>query len=346
MQTQKKPEPSRLRPEKEKTVKKTLDAKLETIRACGYTPADFIIADAKDADMAMGVAAPGSDPARPGRFKTKPEYLAAMREMTASGLVDIMLMSVSSAEVLGAEGIFTDSPVTPAVRANDATDIWFARGNRYVASPSRPFSSANLQTIPETADLGLYSVTFSNDLEADYETLSAYADFRADAAHFGVRHFLEVFNPHPSLDVGLTPIELPGFINDCILRTLAGVASAEQPLFLKIAYNGPAAMEELASYDPSRLVVGILGGSKGTTRDAFELVSQAEKHGARVALFGRKINLAEHPTALVALMRRVVEGDVKPAEAVRAYHDALAKQGLASHLPLEKDLEITESVLR
>lgn len=327
-------------------MKKTLDAKLEKIRTGRYTPADFIIADAKDADMAMGAAAPGPDPARPGHFKTKAAYLDGMREMTASGLVDVMLMSVSSAEVLAAEGRFADSPVTPAVRANDTTDIWYARGNRYVTSPSRPFSSANLQTIPEVADLALYSVTFANDLDADYETLAAYASFRADAAHFGVRHFLEVFNPHPSLDVGLTPAELPAFINDSILRALAGVASAEQPLFLKIAYNGPAAMEELASYDPARLIVGILGGGKGTTRDAFELVSQAEKHGARVALFGRKINLAEHPTALVGLMRRVVEGDASPAEAVRAYHDALAKAGLAPHLTLSSDLEITEPVLR
>jgi len=37
------------------------------------------------------------------------------------------------------------------------------------------------------------------------------------------------------------------------------------------------------------LVVGLLGGSSGTTRDTFELLSQGEKAGARVALFGRKL---------------------------------------------------------
>ncbi len=47
------------------------------------------------------------------------------------------------------------------------------------------------------------------------------------------------------------------------------------PQFLKVAYNGPAAMEELAAYDPS-LVVGILGGGSGTLRDTFELVRQAK----------------------------------------------------------------------
>ncbi len=327
-------------------MEKSLDAKLETIKSGAYGPKDFIIADAKDADMAMGAAAPGPDRDRPGAFHTRPQYLEAMRRMTESGLVDIMLMSASSAEILASEGLFQDSPVTPAARLNDTTDIWYARGNRYVTKPSRPFSTANLERVADFADLGLYSVTFSNDLDADWETLDAYAAFRANAVHFGVRHFLEVFNPNPGLDVGLSPEALPGFINDSILRCLAGAVSDEQPLFLKIAYNGPKAMEELASYDPSRLVVGILGGGKGTTRDAFELVSQAERHGARVALFGRKINLAEHPIALVGLMRRVVEGDVSAEEAVRAYHGELAKTGIAPHLPLADDLVITEDVLK
>ena len=60
--------------------------------------------------------------------------------------------------------------------------------------------------------------------------------------------------------------------------------------------NGAKALEELASYDP-QLVVGVLGGGAGTTRDTFELLFQAEKYGARVALFGRKINLAESQVA-------------------------------------------------
>ena len=85
---------------------------------------------------------------------------------------------------------------------------------------------------------------------------------------------------------------MPQFVNDAIVRCLAGLTEAERPRFLKIAYNGPRALEELASFDPS-LVVGVLGGGAGTTRDCFELIHQAQKYGARVALFGRKINLAE-----------------------------------------------------
>ena len=60
------------------------------------------------------------------------------------------------------------------------------------------------------------------------------------------------------------PTDLGRFINDLIVRTLAGVPAAGRPVFLKIAYHGPQAMEELVAYDP-HLVPGILGGSSGTT---------------------------------------------------------------------------------
>jgi hypothetical protein len=105
-------------------------------------------------------------------------------------------------------------------------------------------------------------------------------------------------------------------------------------------------MEELASYDPGHLVVGILGGAKGTTRDTFELIAKAERYGARVALFGRKINLAESPIDLVKMMRAVVEKTVGPEEAVRAYHDVLARAGLRPTLALSKDRQITDPTLK
>jgi DhnA family fructose-bisphosphate aldolase class Ia len=193
------------------------------------------------------------------------------------------------------------------------------------------------------ADLGLYSITFNNDIEADIRSLEAFAAFRAEASALGFRYFLEVFNPN--VDTGIDAKTLPHYINDAILRCLAGVTKAERPLFLKIAYNGPRSTEELASFD-SRLVVGVLGGGAGTTRDAFELIHQAEKYGARVALFGRKINLAESPLDMVAMLRRVASHEIGPKEAVKAYHGALQKQGIRPERPLEDDSRITEAVLK
>lgn len=327
---------------------KTLDTKLARIRAGQYKPTDFIIADAKDGDMGFGAGAPGpvyDASNRPtDRMRPIADYHAGMREMVRSGLVDIMLTSVSSAEALAKDGTYTDTPVTPAVRLNDTTDIWNLRGAAYRAHPARPFRTARLSHARAVADLGLYSVTFYNDVDRDLETLRAYAAFREEAEAAGMRHFLEVFNPAFPIDTG--EVDLGFFINDCIARALAGIAAAERPLFLKMAYNGPRAMEELASFDPANLIVGILGGAAGTTRDTMELIAQAERYGARVALFGRKIWHAESQVDIVRLMRAVVEGQATPKQAVKLYHDALAKVGIRAKRPLEEDCEITEPVLK
>jgi hypothetical protein len=322
-------------------VQPTLDQKLARIRGGQYRHADFIIADAKDADMGFGLTAPGPDGR--GGFKGRDRYLSAMTDMVGSGLVDIMLMSASSAQTLLKRGVFKNSRVTPAVRLNDATDIWSQRGSTYRDHPSRPFATAEPAQVGKFADLGLYSITFSNDVERDRESLQTYRAFRAEAAKHKLRHFLEVFNP--AFDIGLKGAAIGEYVNDCIIRSLAGVVAGDRPLFLKLQYNGPNAMEELASYDPCGLIVGVLGGGKGTTRDTFELALQSERHGARVALFGRKINLAESPIELVALMRRVVEGDILAPDAVKKYHDHLRKAALKPHRSLADDVEITEPVL-
>ena len=320
---------------------KALERKLAAISGGTYTGDDFLLADAKDADMAFGAASVG--PRRDGSgFRSRDEYLADMRALVEAEAIDILLTSASNGERVAASGVLDDSPVTLAVRGNDTTDIWNQRGSAYTAGLSRPFRSANLEVVRGFCDLVLYSVTFNNDLEADLRSVEEYARFRAEARAVGMRHFLEVFNPNAP--VGLAPDEVGSFVNDSILRTLAGVTSSERPLFLKMAYNGAAAMTELTQHDPS-LVVGILGGSAGTTRDCFELLHQGERHGARVALFGRKIQRAESQLDLVRLMRAVLRGDHTPEAAVKEYHAALAAAGVTPTRPLEDDLRITEPVL-
>jgi len=321
-----------------------LDRKLGNIAAGRYTPDDFVIADAKDADMAFGLTCAGpvtGAPAEPGRYRTRAEYLDAMHALVAQDELDIVLTSASNGERLADGGSLGD--MTLAIRANDSTDIWNSRGGRYTAAPSRPFRTADLTAVRPFCDLVLYSMTFNNDLDCDLATLEAYGTFRQDAAALGVRHFLEVFNPNAPAD--LAPEQVGAFVNDSIVRALAGVTQEQRPLFLKVAYNGPDALAELAGYDPS-LVVGVLGGSAGTTRDTFELLHRAERHGARVALFGRKIQRAESQLDLVSLMRPVLRGELSPADAVRAYHDALAKAEIAPHRELGADLQVTDTMLR
>jgi hypothetical protein len=337
---------------------KRLDQKLARIRAGKYKPTDFILADAKDGDMGPSLTSSGPHRTKDGsssRQRTRSEFLDQIRAIVKQDVLDIMLLSVSNLEVLNGEKLFQKSAVQPAIRANDTTCIWRMRGATYHHAPSRPFRTASLPRVMYGAskppankrikgtDLGLYSITFNNDLDADYRSLEAFSEFRADAASLGFRYFLEVFNPN--VDSGIDPKVLPHYVNDAILRCLAGCTKAERPEFLKIAYNGPKSTEELASFDPS-LVVGVLGGGAGTTRDAFELIHQAEKYGARVALFGRKINLAESPLDMVAMLRRVASHDIAPNEAVKAYHGILQKKGLKPDRPLEDDSKVTEAVLK
>ena len=333
---------------------KSLDTKLERIRS-NPSCKDFILADAKDADMAFGLAAPGRESSRGANqagYRSLTQYRQSMREIVRQGLVDMMLMSASTSEILTIEErLFDDSPVTPAVRMNDTTDIWLAQGGAQAGHPSLPFRTATIDHAqcgryhcePDErtlgADVGLYSITFNNDAQRDHATLAAYRDFRLEAESKGFRYFLEVFAPNACDNVAKK--ELPRFVSDCLVRALAGVTKRGRPLFLKMPYFGPAALEELVHYDPT-LVVGILGGAAGTTLDAFQLLWESKKYGARAALFGRKINIAEDQLALVRLLRAVADDEIEPAEAVRAYHGELQRQNIARRRSLEEDLQQTQ----
>ena len=180
-------------------------------------------------------------------------------------------------------------------------------------------------------------MTFNNDLALDHATLERFHQFREEAERKKFRYFLEVFDPN--VPARSTRRSCPSYLNDMIARMLAGVAPAGRPVFLKIVYHGPKAMEELVRYDP-HLVVGILGGSAGTTRDAFQMLADAQKYGAKVALYGRKINNAENQLAFIQFLRLIVDGVIGPVEAVKAYHAVLGKLGIAPKRPLEDDLKL------
>jgi hypothetical protein len=332
-------------------------AKLEEIRQ-NPNGKTFLLADARDPDMAWGIPSFGGkrSPAKgtdggAGAFRTKPEFLEEIRKVVRQGIVDIMLASASTMDRLAhQEGLFQNTHVTPAVRINDTTDIWLSRGSGYAQAASMPFSSAYIEEVQwgsltatrrETpvVNLGLYSVTFNNNLEADRRTLSAFREFRAYAERCGFHYFLEVFAPNVA-ETRLAPQQIPDFINDQIARMLAGVPQSGRPLFLKMPYFGPRALQDLVQYDPS-VIVGILGGASGTTHDAFKLVADAQKYGAHLALFGRKIKDAENPLAFIHWLRSIVNGEIKPEEAVEAYHEELSRENIQPKRGLKDDLQLT-----
>lgn len=60
----------------------------------------------------------------------------------------------------------------------------------------------------------------------------------------------------------------------------------------------------------------------------------------------RRINFAEDEPLLISFLRAVVDGKVDPIDAVKAYHDQLAANGVRADRMLEQDLIISEEALR
>jgi hypothetical protein len=86
-------------------MEKSLDRKLAAIHS-DPNSREFILADAKDADMAFGIGAPGLSPeSHPGevRHRTLAEYRELIRANVRQGIIDIMLMSASTNHALTIE---------------------------------------------------------------------------------------------------------------------------------------------------------------------------------------------------------------------------------------------------
>lgn len=328
-------------------MQKAMDLKLQDIRT-NPNSQEFIICYAADPDMGAGMAP------IVGGYPSLRAYHESLAALVEQAKLDIMLTSVSAMDVLAREWrVFDNSPVTPSIRANDATDIWSGRGFTYAKQPSRPFTTTTIEEaqygtlFPKPGqqpdvNLGLYSLTFNNDLETDWFALERLKEFRLEAVRKGFRYFIEVFNPNAP--VNLSPEAVPSFVNDSIARMLAGIPQASRPEFLKIPYNGPKATEELVKY--TSVVVGILGGPASTTHDSYKLIAEVKKYGARVALFGRRIKDAADPLTFTEFLRAVVDGDLSPEEGVKAYHGALQRAGIKSKRSLAEDMVIETAALR
>jgi hypothetical protein len=332
-------------------MKARLASKIDLIRS---NPAgrEFILADARDADMVWGVPSFGTrwpPSMRQTQHRTLPEFLEQIREVVKQGIVDILLASISTMDRLAhKERLFDSTDVNPAIRANDTSDIWCVRGGSYVESPSRPFAggflheamygSLTAEPTPEPViDLGLYSVTFNNDLDTDRQQLESFKTFRAEAEQKRFHYFLEVFAPN--VETRLSREMIPAFVNDQVVRMLAPVPFSGRPLFLKIPYFGPKWIEELCAYDPS-VIVGIMGGATGTTYDSFRMLADAQQYGAHAAFYGRRIKNAEDPLAFIAAMRHIVSGEISPEEAVRWYHAELERQAIPAKRYLADDMQL------
>ena len=131
------------------TQQKSLDTRIARILT-NTSCRDFLLVDAKDADMAFGLAAPGvlsNHVAEDNLFRTMEFYREQICGIVADGHIDVMLMSANTnAQLTIDKQLFETSSVTPAVRMNDTTDIWLSAGTgSYSTQPALPFSTCTIK---------------------------------------------------------------------------------------------------------------------------------------------------------------------------------------------------------
>ncbi len=288
---------------------------------------EFILADAKDADMASRRRSPGLSPgAHAGemRLRTLEEYREQMRLITRQGLVDIMLMSASSNYALTIrERLFENSHVTPAIRANDTTRRPPGPGLD-TTRPLRPARSGPRASITPSAatsiaprgagdwrNLGSTASPSTMTSSRDTATLERIPSVPGGGRARRV----------PLLPRGLRPQRRParasrrsclGYLNDMIARMLAGVAPAGRPVFLKMVYHGPKAMEELVRYDPHLVIWNPRGIGRDHVRRLSAPGRRPEVRAPRLRSSGHKINSSREPARVRPVPRRIVDGVIGP----------------------------------
>ncbi len=256
---------------------------------------------------------------------------------------DAVLVSLRNASWLK----FRNPKLTEIVfRANNTTDVWQSREGNYAGLPAKPHAVVDLEAAKNLGlEVCLFSVTLCGDLEPDMSMIEAYADFCRKARKLGLKHILEIFNPGLGPVSWLNAATKGEFINDSIVRLVASQECDYGPILLKIPFNTRESMAELTSFDTD-LNVGIMGGSSGTSMDAFELANQAAECGARAAFFGRRIKNAVLPLEMSRLIREVGRGTMSPKLAVDEYHDEVGERPLPGGLTKEQDSEITLDALK
>ena len=267
-------------------------------------------------------------------YRTHPEFLQLLRDITADGHIDGLLMTPSDGERLAkGERLFDRTHVTPIVRMNAETGIWNPRYGSYRQNYSMPFQTAQIEdaryceSLVGTAtacqvQLGLYSITLNNDVAADERMLNAYLSFAREVGRTpGFAHILEVFLPNVNLP-GMDAEKRGRYTADSIVRTMNYLTRAQKPLFIKTAYTTKEVWSELTQFDPT-LVIGALGGPRQSARATLNLAHDVVTHGGKVILFGRAVFMEDDPREICRCLRAVLDGDMGPDDAHAEYTQVL-----------------------
>ena len=284
--------------------------------------------------MAFGVAAPvrcrARRPVRPGRGATAraSAYLDAMRAVVAQGELDILLTSASNGERLAADGSLDD---------DDHARRPGQRHHRHLEQPRQRLPDAALAPVPHAptsppsapfCDLVLYSVTFNNDLDHDLATLEAYRAFRERGRRARRAALPRGVQPQRARPAW-RPTTSAAFVNDSIVRTLAGVTARAAAAVPEDGLQRGGRAGRAGRARPARWWSASSAGRPAPRGTPSSCCTGPQPHGGRVALFGRKIQRAESQLDLVGLMRPVLRGELQPGGR-RPRLSRGARQGRAS----------------
>lgn len=315
-------------------MQKSLQRKLRTLHA-NSNSVEFVLGDAKESDLAMRnlpqrIARSWERPDANFPYRSREAFRDQIEELLEDSPLDLMVVSPEIArETAGRAGVFSRSEVSPAVRT--AAGHW------------EPVPAETRGGPRSEGPLPLFGIGFCRDRDLDRAELDAYEKFRFAAGAARTRHLLELY-PSCGCDGG-PPQRVDDLLADRLLHSILEVPATARPLLIQAPYYGPALMESLAAILPG-VPVGIVGGPAGTTFDAFRLLTESKKYGARGALFGRRIASAEHQPAFVRFLDYLARGEVAPAEAVHAYHGVLQGLGIRPRRELEEDLMSTADLHR
>lgn len=289
---------------------------------------------AADPLAAGGVQALGLSRTPQPHYRTRPEFLQLLREMTQDGYIDGLLMTPADAEVLAVqEKIFDHSPVTPCVRMNAETGIWSPRFGQYRQQFSLPFQTVPLSDAAYCEELagrvtachvhiGLYSITLNNDVYHDERTLNAYMEFAKAVGKMSTfYHFLEVFLPNVNRK-GLSDEQCGAYVADSIVRTMSYLRQRERPLWIKTEFTTPEIWRQLCEFDPT-LIIGALGGPRHSARRTLQLAHDVIANGGKVILFGRTVFEEDNPRLIAKALRAVLDRAQSVEEAHDEYQRAL-----------------------
>ncbi len=296
---------------------------------------DPILVFAADPLASGGIHGLGQVTVPKPHYRTHPEFLQLQRDLVRDGTIDGLLMTPADAEILALEeGMFHDSDVTPIVRMNSETAIWNPRYGDYRTQHSYPFQTVfpdDMKSYCESLvspaldcsiQLGLYSMTLNNDVQADRRMLESYIQFAHTVGDIpGFDHILEVFLPNVNL-VGFDDEKRGMYVADSIIRTMSYLRKHQRPSFLKTAFTTNKVWKEFTDFDPS-IIIGALGGPRQNARYTLQLANNVARNGGRAILFGRAIFQEESPIAMVCALRKVLNNQFSVDEAYADYQRSL-----------------------